>query len=387
MARRRTPGIAVLPEIEHSQPKLHQDLNEDLAGELPVHHTHEQVQDKTAKPGAATQVNLKYVSLVLLVLQNAALILTMRYTRNQPGDMYFSTSAVCVTEVLKMTTCVFILLYQHKGNAVELSKILWSTIVLQPLDTLKVSVPAFIYTMQNNLMFIGVSNLSAATFQVSYQLKILTTALFSVVMLRKSLSAIQWVALVLLFAGVAIVQVQPTDPSKRAAEVTHTQQNPLHGLLAVVVACCFSGFAGVYFEKILKGSKTSLWIRNIQLGLFGAIIGLVGMILKDGAAIMEKGMFFGYTNYVWSVIFLQAFGGLTVAVVVKYADNILKGFATSVSIIVSTVAAVYLFHFQVNVQFCIGAGLVIGAIFFYGRPKPPEKAPTQEQPPNDALGK
>ncbi|XP_022097356.1 UDP-galactose translocator-like isoform X5 [Acanthaster planci] len=365
MARRRTPGIAVLPEIEHSQPKLHQDLNE----------------------GAATQVNLKYVSLVLLVLQNAALILTMRYTRNQPGDMYFSTSAVCVTEVLKMTTCVFILLYQHKGNAVELSKILWSTIVLQPLDTLKVSVPAFIYTMQNNLMFIGVSNLSAATFQVSYQLKILTTALFSVVMLRKSLSAIQWVALVLLFAGVAIVQVQPTDPSKRAAEVTHTQQNPLHGLLAVVVACCFSGFAGVYFEKILKGSKTSLWIRNIQLGLFGAIIGLVGMILKDGAAIMEKGMFFGYTNYVWSVIFLQAFGGLTVAVVVKYADNILKGFATSVSIIVSTVAAVYLFHFQVNVQFCIGAGLVIGAIFFYGRPKPPEKAPTQEQPPNDALGK
>ena len=116
--------------------------------------------------GSATQLNLKYVSLVLLVLQNAALILMMRYTRNQPGDMYFSTTAVCVTEALKMITCVFILLYQHKGNVVELSRILWSTIVLQPLDTLKVSVPAFIYTMQNNLMFIGVSNLSAATFQV-----------------------------------------------------------------------------------------------------------------------------------------------------------------------------------------------------------------------------
>ena len=38
------------------------------------------------------------------------------------------------------------------------------------------------------------------------------------------------------------------------------------GLLAVVVACLTSGFSGVYFEKILKGSKTSLWIRNIQLG-------------------------------------------------------------------------------------------------------------------------
>ena len=40
----------------------------------------------------------------------------------------------------------------------------------------------------------------------------------------------------------------------------------LEGLLVVVLACLTSGFSGVYFEKILKGSTTSLWIRNIQLG-------------------------------------------------------------------------------------------------------------------------
>lgn len=38
------------------------------------------------------------------------------------------------------------------------------------------------------------------------------------------------------------------------------------GVMAVLVACCSSGFAGVYFEKILKESKQSVWIRNIQLG-------------------------------------------------------------------------------------------------------------------------
>ena len=38
------------------------------------------------------------------------------------------------------------------------------------------------------------------------------------------------------------------------------------GLLAVSVACLSSGFSGVYFEKVLKGSNTSVWIRNIQLG-------------------------------------------------------------------------------------------------------------------------
>lgn len=43
--------------------------------------------------------------------------------------------------------------------------------------------------------------------QVTYQLKILTTALFSVLMLRKTLSRVQWISLLLLFVGVAIVQV------------------------------------------------------------------------------------------------------------------------------------------------------------------------------------
>ena len=80
-------------------------------------------------------------------------------------------------------------------------------IVQKPGETLKLLIPSGLYTLQNNLLFIALSNLDAATYQVTYQLKILTTALFSVLMLSKKLDSIKWISLVILMFGVSLVQV------------------------------------------------------------------------------------------------------------------------------------------------------------------------------------
>lgn len=170
----------------------------------------------------------------------------------------------------------------------------------------------------------------------------------------------QWLSLCLLCCGVGLVQASSVQ------EATGVTSNSVLGLAAVIAACGSSGLAGVYFEMVLKNAKTSLWVRNIQLSLFGVLLGLVPVV-KDWGAIQASGsFFFGYNEVVWAVVLLQAGGGLLVAVVVKYADNILKGFATSLSIIFSCVASYFLFGFVVNGRFVCGAALVLYSVYMYG---------------------
>lgn len=109
--------------------------------------------------------NLKYVSLFTLTIQNASLILTIRYSRTLPGDMYITTTAVVFAEIFKVLACLLIILAE-KQNIQDWLHLLYTTIIGQPWDTLKLSVPALIYTVQNNLQYVAISNLDAATFQV-----------------------------------------------------------------------------------------------------------------------------------------------------------------------------------------------------------------------------
>merc|ERR1719204_2614620 len=206
----------------------------------------------------------------------------------------------------------------------------------------KMLVPAGLYLFQNNILFIAISNLEAGVYQVTYQLKILTTAAFHVVMLKKTQTSRQVQALLVLMVGVSLVQL---SNSSEKVSVSSSDQNMFVGLAAVLTACISSGFAGVYFEMVLKTTDTGMWLRNCQLAFWSLCLSPFSCF-DSWATIKENGPFYGFNWTTIVIIVLQVVGGFSVAFVVKYADSVAKGFATSVSIIISTFISIVYFEFE-----------------------------------------
>lgn len=330
------------------------------------------------------------------------------------GQRYLTSTAVFMNEVIKLTVCLTFALYDISRT---ISPSLPATSLFSGVtsavftgDSWKLAVPASLYVLQNSLQYIAISNLDSATFQVTYQFKILPTAIFSVLLLKRTLFPRQWLALALLMVGVAIVQIPASDPAlapfeaprskfyfsrslhswrhiggsaaaplhKRSATyegiqedegLINPQMNAILGLAAAISGCIVSAGASVYFEKILKDSNTpaSLWIRNVQLAFYSLFPALfIGVMFVDGEEIAHHGFFVGYNWFVWITIAFQSLGGILVSLCVKYADNIAKSFAMSISILISLCASVWFFEFAVtaNVSFhrhqaSVGGGMTI----------------------------
>ncbi|KAM8896381.1 UDP-galactose translocator isoform 3-T3 [Lycaon pictus] len=201
------------------------------------------------EPGTASAAHrrLKYISLAVLVVQNASLILSIRYARTLPGDRFFATTAVVMAEVLKGLTCLLLLFAQKRGNVKHLALFLHEAVLVQYVDTLKLAVPSLIYTLQNNLQYVAISNLPAATFQPSprhHQSHSLH--------LRLSLGLHLW-ALHSPAASWAAAATQAVFPSRR----------PQHGALSAKVAHQGEGFVAAGIEDAGLASFSLLALAQL----------------------------------------------------------------------------------------------------------------------------
>ncbi|CAK9010130.1 unnamed protein product [Durusdinium trenchii] len=311
------------------------------------------------KPLRLWGVPVKWASLVLLTFVTTWTIFSIKLARSSSQE-YRNSSVVLFTELFKLALSFAFLSLETKSPMAAVRSF-WIECRTKPLAMLKLCVPGLAYTIQNNLIFLSVDFLSAAVQQVTYQLKILTAALLSVVMLKRTVGRKRWIALCILVAGVMLVQV-PRNAEVSSAPGTTGATRAFMGFLAALGACFASGFGGVFMEMVLKGSATSIWLRNAQLAIFGASTA-AWVVFQEGH---EAPLVHGYTFWVWLMAFTVASGGMLVAAVLKYADNILRQFSTAISVILTTaLSALVLEDITLDMMFAAGTVLTIGATFMY----------------------
>lgn len=146
----------------------------------PQEHQPQPVQEADATspphPMAVPKSSYKHLSLIILIVQNTALVLVMRYSRTVTVDgvKYLPTTAVVLTELLKLTVCVIMVFFEAGWSLSHGLSLLYVEIIAKKTETVKVSIPSVLYTIQNNLLYLALTYLDAATFQVSRRCRIST---------------------------------------------------------------------------------------------------------------------------------------------------------------------------------------------------------------------
>ena len=257
---------------------------------------------------------------------------------------------------------------------------------------------AGIYGVMNIFSFISLARINAVEFTVASQLKILATACFFVVLFKRPLSDTKWRALVLLVCGTILVS---NPDAKRSSNDDNSNGfgSKLIGYAAVLIQVALSGFAAVYFEKVIKSSteKLSIWDRNVQLA--GASIAFYFAtflweaiqadpnkkgIENNGSSGGGGGFFKGWSFITFLLACLSAGGGILVAMTFKYADSILKTLAVSLAIVLTTFVSWALLGSKLNITVVVGAISAIIGVLNYNYDATPKKNVNEEKK-NDVV--
>lgn len=125
----------------------------------------------------------------------------------------------------------------------------------------------------NVLSFVSLARIDASTFTIVAQLKVLSTGFFSYLILSKQFNKVKIVALFNLVCG-AILVTTPSISNDGDAENDKSGGGKFIGVCAVALEVMLSGFASIYFEKVIKGAGLKsgqpllgIFERNVQVRL------------------------------------------------------------------------------------------------------------------------
>ncbi|KAM9485012.1 UDP-sugar transporter protein SLC35A5-like isoform 2-T3 [Salvelinus alpinus] len=295
------------------------------------------------------------------------------------------------------------------------------------LSFMKWSVPAFLYFLDNLIIFYVMTYLQPAMAVLFSNFVILTTAILFRVVLKRRLSWVQWASLVILFLSIVSLTTG-SGGSQRAIAMPGLHPSPLSpptnscllytqleeqrrnesnsstwssvlpgqaeawrgrlmgtlrslgmGHILLVLQCFISSMANIYNEKILKEGdqlQESIFIQNSKLYMFGMLFnGLtLGLGGEARGLTVHCGLLYGHNVYSLGLVLVTAALGLSVAFILKFRDNMFHVLTGQITTVLVTALSLFLFDFHPSLDFFLQAPVVLLAIFVYNasRPKDPE---------------
>ncbi|CEG37698.1 udpsugar transporter [Plasmopara halstedii] len=247
------------------------------------------------------------------------------------------------------------------------------------------AVPSFLYTIDNNLNYVILRYIDAATLSVLWNLKIVVTAILFRFVLKQPLSELRKAAIVLLVLGVltsqsnhlrqmqdamALKSTSGSDMDTQDAAADENAHDLFIGVLLVLVGVMLSSCASVFTEWTFKRkSNCSFLWQNMQMYIFGILFNAVGVTLIDGEEIADHGFFHDYSNWTLAVVAVNSIGGIGMGLILKYMDNIACVYSHSMAMMLTMLLSTLFFSFHPSLEFGCGLTVLIISMYIYHHPQ------------------
>ncbi|GKT55679.1 UDP-galactose transporter [Colletotrichum tofieldiae] len=231
---------------------------------------------------------------------------------------------------------------------------------------------ALFYVLINNSIFVSYKMADPGTIQLTKSGVTFITALVMIATLNTKISKIQWIAILMQICGLMVTQYNPQTGTTY----------PFSTYFILLFQVFLSASSGVYNQALLKTDDSSLHADNMILYGAGAAMNLLCHLVIKTLKADEPGFFEGYNSFgAIMVIVSNVFIGLAITAVYKYADAVIKCFATAVATGILLYVSPVLFGTKLSFLVLPGTVVVFVASWLYmdnPPPKDPNPPPTNE---------
>lgn len=355
-------------------------------------------------------------------------ILLLKFSANAKNEYDFQIASVnLLAEALKLLFCLIMsvrVIVREGRSCRDLGFSSTSSLLV----SLKWIIPAFLYFLDNIIIFYVMIHFQPAMAVLFSNMVILITAVLFRIVLKRRLSWVQWAALVILFLAIVSL-TRDSESNKHSASVqganntsnlstpsnscglwyleqnnntSHTNKSSMGpaqewtnkitekletfgaGHVLIILQCFISAMANIYNEKILKEGDQlteSIFIQNSKLYVFGLIFnGLtIGLNSKARGITIHCGLLYGHNAFSLGLVLVTAALGLSVAFILKFRDNMFHVLTAQITTVLVTALSLFLFDFHPSLNFFLQAPIVLSAIFIYNASRPKDLEYTLQQ--------